>query len=162
MRKTLAIVGALAAVTILALPSFAAKPRSGVTSDIQLATVTSADGTTVKLAEGSIQPSLGSKITFKTVVEPLAGWEYPMIAVSCYQDVNGDNYTDTNLLGPDIVFSSLNKSDATFTLGGSSSIWTNRGGGDALCRADLDAYGWKGGKQSIRVLDTTGSWTATG
>jgi outer membrane receptor protein involved in Fe transport len=77
------------------------------------------------------------------------------------QDVNGDGTVDTNLLGPDIVFSWLDKPDATFTLGGYSSIWTLRGGGDAVCRADLDAYGWKGGKESTRVLASTAGWTAS-
>ena len=73
-----------------------------------------------------------------------------MIALSCYQDVNRDGTVDTNLLGPDVVFTWLDKPSATFTLGGYSSIWTLRGGGDAICRAELDAYGWKGGKESTR------------
>jgi hypothetical protein len=59
-----------------------------------------------------------------------------MVALSCYQDVNGDGTVDTALLGPEIVFSQLDKPSATFTLGGYSSIWTQRGGGNAICRAD--------------------------
>jgi hypothetical protein len=85
-----------------------------------------------------------------------------MVALSCYQDVNGDGTVDTNLRGPDIVFGRLDKPSMTFTLGGYSSIWTQRGGGNAVCRAELDAYGWKGGRESVRVLATTGNWAAEG
>lgn len=105
-------------------------------------------------------PQYGDSLTLATTVERLAGWEYPMVALSCYQDVNGDGTVDTNLLGPDIVFGLLDKPDAVFTLAGSSR-WADRGG-DAVCRADLDAYGWHGGQQSIRVLATTGDWAAAG
>jgi hypothetical protein len=31
-----------------------------------------------------------------------------------------------------------------------------------VCRGDLYAYSWKGGKESTRVLATTGSWLAAG
>jgi hypothetical protein len=75
-----------------------------------------------------------------------------MVAVSCYQDVTGTGTIDTNLLGPDLVYTGLDKPTAQFLLGAYSSIWTTRGGGPATCRADLDAYGWKGGQESIRVL----------
>ena len=83
-----------------------------------------------------------------------------MVALTCYQDVNGDGTVDTNMFGPDIVFGLLDHPDAVFELAGSSR-WADRGG-DAVCRADLDAYGWKGGQQSIRVLAQTGNWTVTG
>lgn len=127
------------------------------TSSIAIATTNAA---TSAAATQSPTPKLGDYLTFATTIEPLAGWEYPMVAVSCYQDVNGDGTIDTNLLGTDIVFSWLDRPNATFTLGGYSSIWTLRGGGDAVCRADLDAYGWKGGKESTRVLADTGNWGA--
>jgi hypothetical protein len=77
-----------------------------------------------------------------------------MVAASCYQDVNGDGSGDTNLLGPDVVFTWLDHPDAEIVLGAYSSIWTLRGGGPAECHADLDAYGWKGGQESTRVLDS--------
>jgi hypothetical protein len=128
-------------------------------SSIAIATI---DGTLMSAATTKPTPTLGDTLTFGTTVEPLAGWEYPMVAVSCYQDVNGDGTVDTNMLGPDIVYSWLDKPDATFLLGAYSSIWTLRGGGDAVCRADLDAYGWKGGKESTRVLATTSDWLAQG
>ena len=143
-----------------AAPAFAAKGgSSATTSSIVIATV---DGGSMVAGVQSPTAALGDNLTFRTTVEPLAGWEYPMVALSCYQDVNGDGKVDTNLLGPDVVFTLLDKPSATFTLGGYSSIWTVRGGGEAVCRAELDAYGWKGGKQSVRVLASTGDWTAAG
>ena len=36
------------------------------------------------------------------------------------------------------------------------SIWTLRGGGDAVLLAELDAFGWKGDQESVRFLATTG------
>jgi hypothetical protein len=143
-----------------AAPAFAAKGGgSATTSSIEIATV---EGGAMTASAQSPAASLGDKLTFRTTVQPLAGWEYPMVALSCYQDVNGDGKVDTNLLGPDVVFTWLDRPSATFTLGGYSSIWTLRGGGEALCRAELDAYGWKGGKQSVRVLASTGNWAAAG
>ena len=141
-----------------AAPALGAKP-SGGGSSIAIATI---DGTGMSQLTTAPTAKLGGTLTFATRVEPLAGWEYPMVALSCYQDVNGDGTVDTNLLGPDIVFSWLDRPDATFTLGGYSSIWTLRGGGNAVCRAELDAYGWKGGKESTRVLASTGNWLAQG
>ena len=147
-------------VTMAAAPAFAAKGGSTTTtSSIALATVS---GATAAPNVQTASPKLGDALTFRTSVEPLAGWEYPMVALSCYQDVNGDGTVDTNLLGPDIVFSWLDKPEADYTLGGYSSIWTLRGGGPATCHAELDAYGWKGGKQSVRVLASTGNWAAGG
>lgn len=161
MRKALAALAILAAIAAFTPQGFGGKPKPAPgTSSIALATVTSSDGT-AKLASAT-QPSLGSKVTFATTIEPLAGWEYPMVDLTCYQDVNGDGKVDTTLLGPDIVYSDLDKPDASYTLGGYSSIWTNRGGGDATCRADLVAVGWKGGKESARNLSTTGQWLAQG
>lgn len=147
-------------VAVAASPALAGKGgSSATTSSIALATV---DGTATALGAPAPTPALGDNLTFRTTVEPLAGWEYPMVALSCYQDVNGDQKVDTNLLGPDVVFTWLDTPSATFTLGGYSSIWTLRGGGTAVCRAELDAYGWKGGKQSVRVLASTGNWAAAG
>jgi hypothetical protein len=97
---------------------------------------------------------LGGYVGFETNAVGLAGWEYPMVAVSCYQDVNSDGTVDTSLSGPDVVYTWLDHPSAEFLLGAYSSIWTLRSGGAATCRADLDAYGWKGGQESIRVLDS--------
>jgi hypothetical protein len=153
------IVGAIAGI---ATPALAGKGGSGGTtsgtSTIAIATV---DGTQMA-ANVKPAPKLGDLVTFATTVQPLSGWEYPMVVVSCYQDVNGDGTVDTNMLGPDIVYSWVDKPTATFTMGAYSSIWTLRGGGDATCRAELDAYGWKGGKESVRVLASTADWLAQG
>jgi len=157
-RRTLVswmIVGGLIAGVTPALAGKGGSGGSTTSSSIAIATV---DGTSVAAASVKPTPKLGDNVTFATTVAPLAGWEYPMVVVSCYQDVNGDGNVDTNMLGPDIVYSWVDKPSATFTLGGYSSIWTQRGGGAATCRADLDAYGWKGGKESIRVLASTGDW----
>jgi len=124
------------------------------TSQIWVATI-DGDAMTAPLTAAPAL-DLGDRITFGTKIEPLAGHEYPMVAVSCYQDVNGDGRVETSLTGPDIVYSWLDTPSATYPLGGQSSIWTLRGGGDAVCRADLDAYAVKGGKQSIRVLKSLG------
>ena len=157
-RNSIALVAIVLALGVT--PALAGKGGNTVsTSSIAIATV---DGTTMAATTQSPTPTLGDALTFKTTVEQLAGWEYPMVALSCYQDVNGDGKVDTNLLGPDVVFTWLDKPNTTFTLGGHSSIWTLRGGGDAVCRAELDAYGWKGGKESTRVLASTGDWLAQG
>lgn len=163
-RRNTAFAAAVFAFAVLAAPAVAGKGggpggSGSVASSIAIASI---DGARMSASSASPSPSLGDAMTFDTTAEPLAGWEYPMVAVSCYQDVNGDGAVDTNMLGPDVVFTWLDKPDATYTLGGYASIWTNRGGGDAVCRADLDAYGWKGGKQSMRVLASTGDWLATG
>lgn len=106
-------------------------------------------------------PKLGDTLTFATSIERLAGNEYPMVSLTCYQDVNHDGTVDTSITGPDIVFGDLGQPDATFGLGGWSP-WTQNGGGAATCRSDLDAYGWKGGQESIRVLATTGDFAVSG
>lgn len=141
----------------IAAPALAAKP-GGTSSSIVIASV---NGTQMSASTQQPAPALGDTLTFATSVGSLAGWEYPMVAVSCYQDVNGDGTIDTNLLGPDVVYTWLDKPSAQFLLGAYSSIWTQRGGGPAKCRADLDAYGWKGGKESTRVLASV-SFDATG
>jgi hypothetical protein len=150
------IVGAVVGITTPALAGKANSGGSSTTSKISIATV---DGTSMAAATVKPAPKLGDTVTFATAVEPLAGWEYPMVAMSCYQDVNGDGRVDTNMLGPDLAYLQLEKPSATFTLGGYPAAWTS---GAATCRAELDAYGWKGGKESIRVLAGTGDWVAQG
>jgi len=132
--------------------------KGGSTSGTPSITIATVNGAATAAATSTAK--LGSTLTFATTVSSLAGWEYPMVVVSCYQDVNGDGLVDTNMLGPDIVYSWVDKPSATFLLGAYASIWTQRGGGPATCRAELDAYGWKGGKESTRVLASTGNWAA--
>ena len=152
----------IAATTLGASSTLAAKgggTAGTTTSSIAIATV---NGGAMLTATQKVTPKLGDTLTFATTVAPLAGWEYPMVDLQCYQDVNGDGVVDTTLLGGDIVFTWLDKPVADFTLGGYSSIWTERGGGAVMCVANLDAYGWKGGKQSIRILASTGVFDANG
>lgn len=105
----------------------------------------------IAIASGT--PALGNTLTFNTVIgEKLAGWEYPMVDLLAFQDVNQDGTTDITLPSGDIVFSQLDHPNASFLLGGYDSIWKQRGGGAANCTARLCAYGWKGGKQSVRIL----------
>ena len=161
---TALITGALA---LMAAPAFAAKGGGGnsssTTSNSSI-TIASVNGTTTNSSTSSAAttspaPRLGDSVAFATNAASMAGPEYAMVAVSCYQDVNGDGSVDTTLMGPDLVFTSLDKPSAEFKIGGYSSIWMDRGG-DATCRADLYAYSWKGGKEATRILATTGHWNA--
>ena len=97
----------------------------------------------IELEEYS-QLHLGGEVGFITSAEGLAGWEYPMVAIWCYQ--NGS-----------LVYMELGQPQVEFLLGGGSSDWLTNGG-PADCEADLYAYGWKGGKQSIRELAQTSFW----
>jgi hypothetical protein len=139
---------------IFALPAFAGNKGGGntTTSSIKFASI---DGAAAPLSPTT---KLGDSVSFTTTIQSLAGWQHPMVAVSCYQDVNGDGVVDTTITGPDVVYTQLDAPSTTFTLGGYSSIWTLRGGGPATCRADLDSYGWKSGVEYTSVLATTGNW----
>lgn len=165
-RLNALFLGIFALVLALAVaPALAGKGggNSTTTSSISIASI---NGTLNAASTQSPTTKLGDVLKFATTVEPLAGWEYPMVDVWCFQDVNGDGVVDTSLLGPDIVFTSLDKPDATFTLGGYSSIWTLRvaagASAAAVCQANLDAYGWKGGKESVRVLAAPVNFAAVG
>jgi hypothetical protein len=93
----------------------------------------------------SPSPKHGDTVTFATNAGSLAGWQWPMVYLSCSQ--NGS-----------AVWGVLDSPGATFTVGGGSSGWTS---GDATCRADLYAYGSKGGVETITLLKSTDSWNAT-
>lgn len=155
---TFGLVGGVALHDIYAAP-LKGSTKQSVTPTISIATV---NGSSYDVAAKTPVPKLGDTLTFNTTIPSLAGWEYPMIDTQCYQDVNGDGTVDTNLFGPDIVYTWLDHPTASQVLGGYSSIWTQRGGGAVTCLANLDAYGWKSGKESIRVLATTGTWQALG
>lgn len=134
-----------------ALPAFAGNGNRSATSSISFASI---DGAAAPLSPTT---KLGDSVKFATTVQSLPGWQYPMVAVSCYQDVNGDGKLDTSITGPDVVYTQLDKPSSTFMLGGYSSAWTDRGG-SAQCRADLYSYGFKSGVEYTQVLATTGSW----
>jgi hypothetical protein len=147
---TAALVAVLAAAAF-AVPAFAGNGNRTASSSITFASIGGA------AAPLSSTTKMGDSVTFATTVQPLAGWQYPMVAVSCYQDVNGDGVVNTSITGPDVVYTELSKPSASFMLGGYSSIWMDRGGA-ASCRADLYSYGWKSGVEYTQVLASTGNW----
>jgi hypothetical protein len=137
MKKLIVAIVLATCIGILALPATAGGRKGGSPTG----------GTsTIKLESYSVT-QLGSYVGFDTNAVGLAGWEYPMVAVWCYQ-------------GGDLVYMALNKPATEFLLGGAASAWVTNGG-SANCEADLYAYGWKGGQESIRNLANT-TFDATG
>jgi hypothetical protein len=107
-------------------------------------------------------PTLLQPITFSTTWSGFEGSPYPAFAVSCYQDLNGDNVINTSTYwNEDGVYGSLFFMDGgskaansgtqstTFYLGGASSPWTVNGGGDAECVAQGYSYSWQGGQETV-------------
>jgi hypothetical protein len=95
---------------------------------------------------------LGGEFGVEADAQGLAGWEYPMDTVWCYQDVNHDGTVSVDgTWNTDSVYAEMRKPSEELTLGGAGSIWLTNGG-PAECDAILYAYGWKGGKESIRTL----------
>jgi len=136
MKKLIVAIVLATCIGILALPATAGG-RKGNT----------AGGTSTIKLESDSQLKLGGYAGFETNAVGLAGWEYPMVAVWCYQS-------------GDLVYMALNKPATEFLLGGAASAWVTNGG-PATCEADLYAYGWKGGQESIRNLASQG-FDATG
>lgn len=163
MRRYLYPTVACLAAAAVAVPAFAKPPQQsgGSTSgsSISIATV---NGTSTNFASPSTMTvKFGASMTFATTVQSLAGWQYPMVALTCYQDLNGDGYVDMSNTSNEIVFSQLESPGSTFSVGNQASIWGANGGGSAQCRADLDSYGFKSGVESVQTLATTGSWNAS-
>jgi hypothetical protein len=126
MKKLIALATAAFVVGVLALPAQAAKP-------VPTGTIT---------GPNEVVPyALGSTVTFTTTTTALAGWEYPMVAVWCYQDAV-------------LVYMQLDYPDVGFVLGGGSSDWLVSGG-PASCTANLYAYGNKAHVQTIKPLAST-------
>lgn len=139
MKKLVAALAVLAAVAAFSPQGFNGKSgKSSSGSTIALDSVVSSDGS--RLAAG-VQPGLGKRVTFATTIEKLAGWEYPMVVVSCTQSGK-------------TVWATVDYPSSAFVLGGTNSDWAI-GGGSASCIAQLSAYGWHAGVQSIRTLATT-------
>jgi hypothetical protein len=122
------------------------------TSSIALATVNGAAGA---------QPTLGASVTFATVAAGLSGSEWPMVSLACFEDVDHNGVVNTTVGGPDQVYGELDPPSSVFSLGGGSSLWLVVGG-SATCTADLMAYGFKGGSETVRTLASTGAWAAAG
>ena len=76
-----------------------------------------------------------------------------MYTVWCYQDLNGDGIHQWPDDGGDLVYAEMRKPTEELTLGGGGSAWLTSGG-EAECWAILYAYGWKGGVESTRTLDS--------
>ena len=140
LTKFVAIAAILLAVAALsATPSLAAKGgKPGTASSTGSSIVLNYPATT-ESADVS-WPRLGDSVSFSTVATGLAGWEYPMVAIWCYQDGV-------------LVYMELATPDSAFILGGGSSDWRLNGGA-ANCEAYLYAYG-KGPHESIRTLAGT-------
>jgi hypothetical protein len=122
-RKAFAIV--FLAVLATAVPAFASKGGKNTgTSSISL--------------ESYSDLWLGGVVGFNTTVVGLTGSENPGVSVQCSQ--NGQ-----------VVYMEFDSVGTEFKLGGDSSQWLTNGG-PANCEADLYAYGWKGGQETIRLL----------
>jgi hypothetical protein len=91
--------------------------------------------------------NLHDSVTFQTTSAGGKGWQYPMVDLECMQ-------------AGVTVYSQLDHPDATFALGGGSSVWLTNGG-PADCTAILDFYGYHGGIWTVTFLDST-SWQAGG
>ena len=130
MTKLIVAIVLATCIGILALPATAGGRKGNTTG-----------GTSTIKLESYSDLRLGGYAVFDTNAVGLAGWEYPMVAVWCYQS-------------GDLVYMALNKPATEFLLGGAASAWVTKGG-PATCEADLYAYGWKGGQESIRNLANT-------
>ena len=97
---------------------------------------------------------LGGEVGFTTQAVGLAGWEYSMVAVWCYQDSDGDG-VEVWPNEDDLVYMQLDHPNVEFVLGGGSSGWRTSGGA-ADCWAMLYAYGNKGNNETIRELASVG------
>jgi hypothetical protein len=164
MKRQIALTLALMAggLTLIVAPALAGKGGSTTSSpSIAIATL---NGGSMKASTLAPTPAYHDTVTWNTTTGSLAGWESPRVVLSCYQDVNGDGVIDTTMGSPDTVYSWVDSPSATFSFSGQgqTSIWSLRGGGAATCRADLDAYGVKGGQESVRVLATTKNFPVTG
>lgn len=90
-------------------------------------------------------PSLGSAVTFSTVIPPNVN--NPRVEVLCYQ--NGA-----------LVYGEGGSPTDAFLLGGGASLWRTAGGA-ASCVANLYYFTWKGGQPATVYLATT-SFDAAG
>ncbi len=114
-------------------------------------------------------PHLGGIVKFATSYPKITGNVSVLVGVYCYQDVDHDGIINTNNANnnQDLVYgelrSAVDASNTGFTLGGSSSVWLNSGGGPATCNANLFYYRF-GGRQgeTYNFLAKTPDWQAAG
>lgn len=151
MLSRIVISGALVLALALAIgtatsDSALAGKKGGATTSDTSSIVLNSPVTAAAATDATSGPRLGSAVDFTTHAAGLAGWEYPMVAIWCYQDGV-------------LVYMELAHPDATFVLGGGSSDWKTIGGA-ADCEAYLYAYGSKGARESIRTLAGTSFFAA--
>lgn len=147
MKKIPAVAAALLLPLVLAVSAAGAKPISGSISGPNEA--------------GPYH--YGDSVSF-SVESNLKNNPYPMVAVACYQDADGDGQitfapfikdADGNdVANPDFVWLQLDRPDAAFNVGGGESQLD--AAEPASCVATLYAYSWKGGQESIVELDSVG------
>lgn len=106
MRRILA---GLALALLISTPVLGAKPEASGSL-----TITSLDA------------RFGGAVTFAATTDNLAGYQYPLVYLACYQ-------------GPTLVYGQLDLPTTTFILGGGSSPWFDSPG-PASCDAWLYAY----------------------
>jgi hypothetical protein len=124
-----AAIAGIVSVALAATPTLAAKGGRHAAAQLTSA---------ITLNESD--PHLGGTVTFTTNVAKLAGSEWPMVGVACSQSGT-------------LVYGQLDTPDASFLLGGNSSLWL-QSGGSADCVATLYAYSFSGG-ETIRTLAST-------
>lgn len=135
IRKSTHVLLVLGAIVCIALAAVAAKPTLAARSS-------GASWITLNPSPLIGGPKLGGTVTFSSYAGGLAGWEWPMVAVSCSQSGT-------------VVYVELEAPSSSFLLGGNSSQWLLNGGA-ASCTATLYAYGFHAGSESIRTLASTG------
>ena len=142
MIRRFALALLVLALMLTTTSAFAAKGHGGSTTPTQ---------STIKIEPYS-DLRLGGEFGVVADAEGLAGFEYPMYTVWCYQDMNKDGTVTVDATwNADSVYAEMRKPTEELTLGGAGSIWLTNGGA-AKCDAVLYAYGWKGGKESVRTL----------
>jgi hypothetical protein len=120
--------------------------NGGTTTEVSSIALNSPVTAAATTADASSDPRLGNAVSFTTHAAGLAGWEYPMVAIWCYQDGV-------------LVYMELAHPDSAFVLGGGSSDWKTISS-EADCEAYLYAYGSKGPRESIRTLAGTAFFAA--
>ena len=130
MKKLIVAIVLATCIGILALPATAGGRKGNTTG-----------GTSTIKLESYSDLRLGGYVGFETNAVGLAGWEWPMVGVWCFQNAA-------------TVYAELYKPGTEFKLGADGSDWLKNGGA-ANCRADLYAYGSRHGQETIRTLDST-------
>jgi hypothetical protein len=128
-RKSLFAVIAVVFALGAAAPSLAGKMTPQISLDQVM--------TDARIAQSV--PSLGSSVTFRTVIPQNVN--NPRVEVLCYQ--NGA-----------LVYGEGGSPTDAFLLGGGGSLWRSTGGA-ASCVANLYYFTWKGGQPATVYLATT-------